>query len=103
MRAHSSVTNQTYPCWDDLVAAESNGYAVVVMLRTTSYPPGKTQLLARATRPFEDKKTARTRAASLRRRVARAREDHPLTDVVHVLVEPLWPDLFRPSAVAEGR
>lgn len=93
MQAYSSTTDQTYPSWDDLLAVEANGFAVVVIMRTSTLKTGKSRTFARVTGPFADRPAARTEAARKRRKFARVREDYPGTELVAVCVEPLWKSL----------
>lgn len=87
--AYSPSTDTEYPSWDDLVAAEANGYAVVAIVTRPDSAP-----YARTTGPFRDQKTARAQAARLRRRWNSA----PGVGFLYgsrlsVRVEPLWKDL----------
>lgn len=93
MQAYSSTTDQSYPSWDDLLAVEANGFAVVVIMRTSNHRKGKPRIFTRATGPFADRQTARTEAARKRRQFARVREDYPGTELVTISVEPLWKQL----------
>ena len=72
MQAYSTVTDTTYPSWEALLDAETNGYAVVGILQRVHPKSGRTEVLARTVGPFSDWLTARNRASSLRRKRKRA-------------------------------
>lgn len=91
--AHSTRADTEYPTWDDLIAAETNGYSVVSILQRTNPKTSKTRTFARVTGPFPDQKTAQKKAASLRLRWKLWFLDHPGIKLVSVNVEPLWNEL----------
>ncbi|MGW0881333.1 hypothetical protein [Streptomyces sp. NPDC002671] len=101
MQAYSNTTRQTYPSWEKLLAAEASGFAVVILMRQSKPKTGKTRTFTRTVGPFADQKKARSKAAALRRRFARAIEESPGTDIelISVRVEPLWNDLV-PSGLS---
>lgn len=93
MRAYSQRTETMYDSYAALVAAEANGWTVIVNMRTES-PNGKeARTFAHGVGPFPDKKTAVRNQARLRRRFRRGLEKVPDTEVVAVTVEPLWKEL----------
>lgn len=94
MNAHSGQTGQTgqtYDSWDDLVAAEANGWVVVSVLRRKGLTRERT--FARTVGPYENKVAARNRAATLRAKWRRELVDDPTTELLSVNVEPLWKTL----------
>ena len=93
MQAYSSRTDRHYPSSDDLLASETNGFAVVVIMRTVSPKTGKTRTFARTTGPIASRQAARTEPARARRRFVAAHDDFPGTELVAVTVEPLWEQL----------
>lgn len=89
MKAHSSTTDRTYDSWDDLVAAEANGYVVVVLLRE-SHTQLK-RIYARVVGPYTDQKRARNKASTLRKKYRRhAKVETHLPELLGVYVEPAW-------------
>jgi hypothetical protein len=93
MKANSTQTDITYDSWDDLVAAEANGYSVLVMMQRTSATSSRTQSYARVIGPFSDKQKARIRAAAVRRAWRRSSSDNPEVVLLGVSVEPIWSDV----------
>ena len=74
-----------YEDWDALVAAEANGYAVVIQMKTVSQRP---QFFVRTVGPFPTQREARNVAQSLRRKYKR--QEQPTSELLGVHVEPLW-------------
>lgn len=76
-----------YDTWDDLLAAEANGFAVAIILRRPDFDNTFVRLVG----PFNTRREARNKAAVMRKRV---REwSTPAVVLVGVHVEPLWKDL----------
>lgn len=65
--AYSSKTNTSYPSWDDLVAAEANGYHVIVVATYTNGKRIGEVAFANSTEGGMTKKEAQNRAARLRK------------------------------------
>lgn len=91
--AHSNRADTTYPSWEDLLAAEANGFAVVSILETTSQK-GRTRTFVRTVGPFADRKKAQNKAAALRRRWKKLLADRQDPVLLRVVVEPLWDELL---------
>jgi hypothetical protein len=94
--AYSPDADTRYDSWDDLVDAEANGWAVVVMMRETSLRSGRDRYYSRAVGPFADKRLALNKASSLRARWRRETHQNLLPDnreLLSVNVEPLWKEL----------
>jgi len=81
-QAYSATTGTTYPSWEALLAAETNGYVVVgLSTRPDTHPV--------ICGPYPDKETARRAQARLRRRWKR--EEAPKYEV-STFVRHLWKD-----------
>lgn len=93
MKAYSTQTERTYDSWEDLVSEEANGYGVVVMMQAESLKSGRTQAYSRLIGPFDDQKTARNKAAAVRRAWKLNKNHNPRIQLLGVSVEPIWPDL----------
>lgn len=85
MQAFSETTGRTYSSWDDLVAAEANGYvAVAILTRGASTWPW-------VLGPFPTKVEANRARARLRTRIRREAEYRP-TASYSLFVRPAWKD-----------
>lgn len=93
MKAISTQTGRTYDTWDDLVAAEAAGYAVVVMMQRPSQRSGRTQSYSRVTGPFPDKRKAMNKAVAVRKEFKRWVHRDPQVRLLGVSVQPIWTDL----------
>lgn len=94
--AYSTKTSTCYDSWEDLLEAEANGWAVVVMMRQTSRRSGRARYYSRTVGPFTDKRLAQNKASSLRARWRReTRQSLPRNnrELLSVNVEPLWKEL----------
>jgi hypothetical protein len=94
--AYSPDTGTRYDSWDDLVAAEANGWAVVIMMRETSLKSGRARYYSRAVGPFAVKRLAQNKASSLRARWRRETRERLLPsnrELLSVNVEPLWNEI----------
>ncbi len=94
MQTHSTTTGRMYDSWEELVADEANGFAVVSILQRVS-AKGKTQTFARTTGPFRTQEQAKREAAKLRRQWKKLIEavSPATTELLAVTVEPLWSKL----------
>jgi hypothetical protein len=81
--AHSERTGNTYLTWDELVAAESNGYVVVGLSDRPGTYPG-------VIGPFATKPEAMRAKARCRRKWAKDEELRGYK--LHTSVRILWPD-----------
>lgn len=77
-----------YETWDELVAAEANGYIAVAIMQERGRR--RTTVYAYAVGPFDTHRKARNAAASLRRKAKREDSDHPSYSLLAVNVRPLW-------------
>lgn len=83
--AYSDDTNTSYESWDDLIAAEANGWAVIaigqkqckVQLRTVAATYG----------PYESQAEAKAMAAKIRKALKKNPSDYP---VATVTISPIW-------------
>jgi hypothetical protein len=84
--AYSVSTGKTYPSWDDLVAAEANGFVVTAVIsdgsRTWTWTVG----------PFKDKSDANRARARLRTRLKRE-VAQGTNRTFQLFVRPAWKDL----------
>jgi len=81
--AYSPTTDTHYDSWDDLVAAEANGYVVTAVLRR-----GK-QTWTWSVGPFDARRLAVNAKRRLRTRHRRAPQG---TELVTITIRPLWKD-----------
>lgn len=86
MSAYSDRTNRSYPSWDDLVAAESNGYVVVLnTVRANTVPA--------VYGPYADKGQARSARTRLRRDAVREEAEYGVDKAeVRSWIRVLWKD-----------
>lgn len=85
MEAYSPETNTTYPDWDALVAAESNGYVVVAIITSPK------QQWPWVSGPYPTKKEAENARARLRNRMKKESRDYP-NHTYKTSVRALWKD-----------
>ena len=85
MEAYSQDSGKTYPSWDDLVAAESNGWVVVAIIsnRKTTWPW--------VSGPYQTKREAYNACARLRTRMKKEEADYP-DHTYSLSVRPAWKD-----------
>jgi hypothetical protein len=85
MKAYSSGSGKEYDSWEDLVAAEANGYVAVAIIThgkmTWPWVVG----------PFPDKAAAQRGRVRLRRKMNRERGDDPSYQF-SLFVRPVWKD-----------
>lgn len=83
--AYSERTNTHYPNWDELVAAEANGYVVVAIISSEkeSWPS--------VIGPFPSKREANNARVRLRNRLKSKAADHPDASFA-CFVRPAWKD-----------
>jgi hypothetical protein len=84
--AYSESTNTHYDSWDDLVAAEANGYIVTAVLHR-----GK-QTWTWSIGPYDDQRLANNAKQRLKTRIKKERDSHPDTELVVITIRPLWKD-----------
>lgn len=82
--AHSGSSGKDYPSWDDLVAAEANGWVAVMIMQL------KTKAFARVVGPFSTKREAQNCGASLRNKFKTSDRRNPDTVLLAVTIEPAW-------------
>lgn len=84
MQAYNPQTGNTYESWEALVAAESNGWMVCLILtdgrETWPYMAG----------PVALQKDARNLRARLRRKFKNAPPDNPNTRIITTSIRPAW-------------
>ncbi|MGE5612716.1 MAG: hypothetical protein ACM3UO_00375 [Bacillota bacterium] len=88
-----STTSSGYDNWDELVAAEANGWCVVVMMSRRAKKSGREQFFARVIGPFDTKREAHNQAQAVRREWRKASARHEIEPGTHLLsvgVEPAW-------------
>ncbi|QWF85709.1 hypothetical protein [Amycolatopsis sp. CA-230715] len=95
MDVYSPDTDTTYPSWDALYEAETNGFVVVCVLQHAHRKSGRTTTFARTSGPFAQRNTAKNEAARLRRRWKQRAPQPDEPTLLVVTIEPLWPQLFR--------
>lgn len=84
MEAFSERTGTTYPDWEALVEAESNGYMVIAIIRneTTTWPW--------AEGPFASKREATNARNRLRTRLRREAADRSPQATFNLFIRPAW-------------
>ena len=92
MSVMSEETGKIYSSWDDMVDAESGGFAVVVIMRRLTHKRDW-KYFARTIGPFETKPEAKRRAARIRKQWRKIGRNQCGTHLVAVRVEPLWYEL----------
>jgi hypothetical protein len=85
MKAYSDTTNTAYDSWDDLVAAEANGYTMTAIIsngkKTWPYVHG----------PFATQEDARKEARRMRRKFQRdQRGGRYVHQTYQFFIRPLW-------------
>lgn len=86
MKAYSEKTNKTYDSWDALVAAEANGYHVIVV---ATYATGKRKgevAFANSTGNGKTKQQARNKASAMRQQA----KDENRSYNYRFFVRPSW-------------
>ena len=78
-----------YDSWDDLVAAESNGYVASVILRQ-----GK-KVWTWTTGPWPTKREGNNARNRLRTKVNKTKAEYPKVEVLGYSVTPAWKDTDR--------
>lgn len=89
MRAYSSNTGVSYDSWDDLVAAEANGYLVIAVI-TQQKPGKKAKSWPYVVGPFATKAEAERVRTNTRNRWRREREWRYQHQTYRFYVRPAW-------------
>ncbi len=88
LEAYSVTTGKTYPSFEDLVAAEGNGWVVVAMLRKSSNGISWPWVCG----PYPTKRKGQTAQARLRRHLKRELRDRDDIQLDGVWLRPAWKD-----------
>lgn len=85
MQAYSSETGKHYDSWDELVAAESNGWLTIALISSPK------ETWPYVTGPYDTKEQARNAQSRIRNKIKKEQRDHPDYGF-SVYVRPAWKD-----------